>query len=63
MEQQKRLPAEVREIPWKGQVRLHQRYRAMMARGKKSTVVATAIAREMLGFVWASGCYVQPSHA
>ncbi len=59
MEQQKHLSPEVREIAWKGQVRLHQRYRSMIARGKKSTVVATAVAREMLGFVWAIGCHVQ----
>ncbi|MCO5063358.1 MAG: IS110 family transposase [Rhizobiaceae bacterium] len=53
MEHQKRLPREVSDIAWKAQVRLHQRYKAMLARGKKPTVVITAIAREMVGFVWA----------
>jgi transposase len=49
------MPAEVGEITWKAQVRLQQRYKAMIARGKKPTVTVTAIARETLGFLWAMG--------
>lgn len=45
----------VREIAWKAQTRLTARYRALSARGKKTTVVCTAIARELVGFMWAVG--------
>ena len=33
--------------------RLTARYRALSGRGKKTTVVCTAIARELAGFMWA----------
>ena len=46
----------VREIAWKAQTRLCQRYRQMMARDKLKQVVVTAIARELAGFVWAIAC-------
>jgi transposase len=49
----------IREIAWKAQSRLSARYRAMAARGKKSTVVCTAIARELVGFMWAVAMEVQ----
>lgn len=42
----------VREIAWKAQSRLTVRYRALTGRGKKTTVVCTAIARELVGFMW-----------
>ncbi len=42
----------VREIAWKAQSRLTARYRALSGRGKKATVVCTAIARELAGFMW-----------
>ncbi|ACA15740.1 transposase IS116/IS110/IS902 family protein [Methylobacterium sp. 4-46] len=42
----------VREIAWKAQTRLTARYRALIGRGKKATVVCTAIARELVGFMW-----------
>jgi len=45
----------VRDIAWKAQSRLCTRFRKMQARGKKSTVVTAAIARELSGFVWAIG--------
>jgi len=45
----------VRELAWKAQVRLTARYRALSARGKKSTVVCAAVARELVGFMWAIG--------
>ena len=50
-----RLPKGVRDIAWKAQTRLCARYRSMIAKGKKPTVVVTAIARELAGFVWAVG--------
>ena len=51
---------EVRLIAWKAQQRLHKRYRTLSAR-KKSVIVATAIARELTGFVWAIACKVKPA--
>jgi transposase len=50
------VPETVREIAWKAQTRLCQRYRHMMAKGKLRQVVVTAIARELAGFVWAIAC-------
>jgi transposase len=57
------LPKAVREISWKAQVRLCDRYRKLMGRGKRQTVVATAIAREMAAFLWAIGGEVAPHPA
>jgi transposase len=48
-------PKSVRDIAWKAQTRLCGRYRMMVAKGKKPTVVVTALARELAGFVWAIG--------
>ena len=44
--------ASLRKISWKAQTRLCSRYRKLLARGKRVQVVVTAIARELLGFVW-----------
>ena len=55
------VPETVREIAWKAQTRLCQRYRHMMAKGKLRQVVATAIARELAGFVWATVAKVPPA--
>lgn len=46
-------PPAVREIAWKAQCRLHARYRALIRKGKLKTLVITAIARELAGFIWA----------
>jgi len=50
---QQELPAAVRDIAWKAQVRLCGRYRKLHARGKHPNTIAAAIARELAGFVWA----------
>jgi transposase len=50
-----RLPKNIRDIAWKAQTRLCTRYRSMVARDKKPTVVVAAIARELAGFIWAIG--------
>jgi hypothetical protein len=50
------VPEAVREIAWKAQTRLCQRYRQMLAKGKLKPVVVTAIARELAGFVWSIAC-------
>ena len=49
------VPAEITEIAWKAQNRLHKRYMALMNAGKDQRKVMTAIARELLGFIWAIG--------
>ena len=53
-------PAVARDIAWKAQIRLTGRYRRLSGRSKRSTIVATAIAREMAGFIWAIGRRVEP---
>lgn len=45
-------PRPAREIAWKAQVRLSSRYRALTRKGKRPTVAVTAVAREMVGFIW-----------
>ena len=54
-------PKIVRDIAWKGQVRLCARYRRLSATGKKLPVVVAAIAREMAAFLWAIGRQVAPA--
>ena len=47
------MPALIREIAWKAQLRLCRRYRRLAHSGKPANVVTTAIARELAGFIWA----------
>jgi transposase len=54
------LPKAVRDIAWKGQLRLCARYRRLSAAGKKLPVVVAAIAREIAAFLWAIGREVAP---
>jgi transposase len=56
-----KLPKPVRDIAWKAQTRLCKRYQTLSAKGKKPTVVVTAIARELSGFIWAVGQEVRPA--
>jgi transposase len=56
---QEGLSAEVQEIAAKARHRLHARYRRLLARGKTKQQVVTAVARELLGFVWAIGVEVE----
>ena len=51
---------EVRLIAWEAQQRLHKRFLRLSAR-KKSVIAATAVARELAGFVWAIACKVKPA--
>lgn len=60
---QEGVPKAVRDIAWKGQVRLCGRYRKLIAAGKQKNVVTTAIAREMAAFLWAIGQHVEPRTA
>src|SRR6516164_5216997 len=57
------LPAAIRDIAWKAQIRLCARYRRLAAAGKPKVVVTTAIAREMVGFIWAIARIAQPALA
>ena len=43
---------ESKDISWKAQQRLCFRYRSLVAKGKKSQVAITAVARELTGFMW-----------
>jgi transposase len=54
---------EVKAIAWKAQHRLHHRYYQLLGRGKHKNKVATAIARELLGFIWAIGVQVEKEQA
>ncbi len=49
----------IKAIAWKAQHRLHGRYRHLLARGKLPQQVVTAVARELLGFIWAIGVAVE----
>jgi len=48
-----RLPKPLQDIGWKAQVRLCKRFRRLTARGKHPNVAVTAIARELIAFMWA----------
>jgi transposase len=56
-----RVSPKVREIAWKAQSRLTARYRALTARGKKTTVACTAVARELAAFMWAVAREARPA--
>ncbi len=47
------LPKPIQDIGWKAQVRLCKRFRRLVARGKHPNVAVTAIARELIAFMWA----------
>jgi transposase len=47
-------PAQIVAISWQAQRRLHQLWRRLAdERGKRRTIVAVAVARELAGFCWA----------
>jgi len=50
---QESLPKDIIDIAWKAQLRLCRRYQMLMQRGKPYSVVITAIAREMIAYIWA----------
>lgn len=53
------LAASIREISWKAQHRLHSRYAKLVLAGKHRNIAVTAVARELLGFIWAIGKEVE----
>ena len=60
---QESLPKIVCDIAWKAQLRLTGRFPRLVARGKSKPKVATAIARELCGFIWAIAREVRPASA
>ena len=58
---QEGLAKPIRDTAWKAQERLCRRYRKLARAGKPPTVVTTAIARELAGFVWAIANQAQPT--
>jgi transposase len=53
------LSDEARRIAWKAQQRLRKRFTALAARGKNHNQIVTALARELLGFVWAIAIHTE----
>ena len=68
-QRQEHLPAAIRTLAWTAQLRLCGRFRRLNSRGKPRPVIATAIARELVGFVWAvakevpAGAYDDPARS
>jgi hypothetical protein len=55
-------PKAIRDIAWKAQLRLTQRYRKLsLGRKMKATKVCVAVARELCGFIWDLARHV-PAH-
>ena len=50
---QARIPLAIRDIAWRAQLRLTQRYLHMQRKGKPHNVTVVALARELAGFMWA----------
>ena len=53
-------PKELLDIAEKCDLRLNRKFHRMTSRGKRSTVAAVAVARELIGFIWAIGQIVHP---
>jgi len=43
-------------MAWQAQKRLCGRYRTLLWAGKEKKQVTTAVARELVGFIWAIAC-------
>lgn len=56
---QQGVSEEVKAIAWKAQHRLHRRYWRLNSKGKPAQRVVTAVARELVGFIWAIGTHVE----
>lgn len=55
------LPKAITDIAWAAQLRLHSKFKRLLARRVMKTKAVVAVARELSGFVWAIGCEVQTS--
>jgi transposase len=47
-------PTAYRTHAWRAQQRLHRRYRHLVGHSKRPPVAVTAIARQLVGFIWAA---------
>jgi transposase len=56
---QKGLPPKVAAIAWRAQERLHRRYWLLSNKSKPAGKIVTALARELVGFIWAIGTEVE----
>lgn len=57
------LPPNIAAMAWRAQQRLHRRYWLLTAKAKPKAKIVTAIARELVGFVWAIGRKIEAAHA
>ena len=57
----RKLPKAVTDIAWAAQLRLHAKFRRLLARRVMKNKAVVAVARELAGFVWAIGRNVQTS--
>jgi hypothetical protein len=57
------LPKPISAVAWKAQVRFARRYRHLIAAGKAAPRVIMAIAKELIGFIWAIVPMVEPKTA
>ena len=62
-QRQQDLPASVRALAWKAQLRLSRRFAALNARGVQRNKICVAVARELSGFVWAVASLASPPRA
>jgi hypothetical protein len=59
---QEELPEAIRDIAWKAQLRLCKRFTHLSAQRKHRNKIVTAIARELVGFMWnIARCVTQQS--
>lgn len=56
---QENQPQKFNDISWEAQLRLCARYRRLMASGKCKQQTVTAIARELLGYIWSIAMEVE----
>lgn len=54
MRRLKGQPPKIQELSWKGQVRLCGKFQRLRARGVHQNKIVMAVARELVGFVWAT---------
>jgi hypothetical protein len=58
---QDEVPKAVTDIAWAAQLRLHAKFKRLLARRVVANNAVVAVARELAGFVWAIGCEVHNS--
>lgn len=56
---QEGVPLSIQKKAWQAQLRLCGKYRRMLVKGKGGAKTITAVARELLGFIWDIACEVE----